>query len=84
MDLEKSIEDSICKCKSSNIASKSNCENCKHLQCKIYYLGKTIAKFTSGKANIDALLCHEYEQVNNLQRSCPENGEPLGTYLLIT
>ena len=56
MDLEKSIEDSIWKFKSSNISSSSNCENLKYLQCKIDYLEKTLAKFTSGRANLDALL----------------------------
>ena len=62
IDLEKSTEDSICKYKSSNIAYSSNCENCKHLQCKIEYLEKTLAKFTSEKANLDfkfSKVCHE-------------------------
>jgi len=56
VDLEKSIEDSICTCKYNNIASSSYYENCKHLQCKIDYLEKPLAKFTSGRANLDALL----------------------------
>ena len=56
MNLEKSIEDRISKCKSSNITSSLNCDNWKHLQCKIEYHEKTLAKFTSGRANLDALL----------------------------
>ena len=56
LDLEKYIEDSIYSCKSSNMSSNSNCENYKHLQCKIDYLEKILSKFTSGRANIDALL----------------------------
>ena len=56
VDSEKFIADSTCKCKSSNIASSSNCEKCKHLQWKIDYLAKTLAKLTSGRTNLYVIL----------------------------
>jgi len=53
-NLEMIYQNSSCKCVDS-----SSCENCESLQKKVYYLLKTVDKFSKGQTNLEIVLASQ-------------------------